>query len=40
MWRSVPALTYIGLSCLIAVCVNFSTFLVLGKCDAVTYQAR
>ena len=35
---SVPALTYIALSCAIAVCVNFSTFLVLGKCDAVTYQ--
>uniref|UniRef100_A0A7S0S9T5 Sugar phosphate transporter domain-containing protein n=1 Tax=Mantoniella antarctica TaxID=81844 RepID=A0A7S0S9T5_9CHLO len=26
------------LSCLIAVAVNFSTFLVIGKCDAVTYQ--
>ena len=37
---SVPALSYIALSCTIAVCVNFSTFLVLGKCDAVTYQAR
>ena len=35
---SVPAITYIALSCLIAVSVNFSTFLVLGKCDAVTYQ--
>jgi len=27
------------LSCLIAILVNFSTFLVIGKCDAVTYQA-
>ena len=35
---SVPAVTYILLSCCIAVSVNFSTFLVLGKCDAVTYQ--
>ena len=26
------------LSCLIAIAVNFSTFLVIGKCDAVTYQ--
>lgn len=26
------------LSCLIAISVNFSTFLVIGKCDAVTYQ--
>jgi len=26
------------MSCLIAICVNFSTFLVIGKCDAVTYQ--
>mmetsp|Transcript_3966 Transcript_3966/g.4483 ORF Transcript_3966/g.4483 Transcript_3966/m.4483 type:complete len:315 (+) Transcript_3966:224-1168(+) len=28
----------IVLSCLIAISVNFSTFLVIGKCDAVTYQ--
>jgi len=26
------------LSCVIAIAVNFSTFLVIGKCDAVTYQ--
>ena len=26
------------LSCCIAIAVNFSTFLVIGKCDAVTYQ--
>ncbi len=36
--RSVPSCFYIALSCLIAVSVNFSTFLVIGKCDAVTYQ--
>eukprot|EP00238_Polyblepharides_amylifera_P000223 CAMPEP_0196573058 /NCGR_PEP_ID=MMETSP1081-20130531/3021_1 /TAXON_ID=36882 /ORGANISM="Pyramimonas amylifera, Strain CCMP720" /LENGTH=274 /DNA_ID=CAMNT_0041890627 /DNA_START=444 /DNA_END=1268 /DNA_ORIENTATION=+ len=29
---------FITLSCLIAICVNFSTFMVIGKCDAVTYQ--
>ena len=27
-----------SLTCVIAVLVNFSTFLVIGKCDAVTYQ--
>lgn len=35
---SIPSATYIVVSCIIAVCVNFSSFLVLGKCDAVTYQ--
>ena len=35
---SVPSCTYIVLSCIIAVSVNFSTFLVIGRCDAVTYQ--
>jgi solute carrier family 35 protein E3 len=35
---SVPSLFFTLLSCLIAVSVNFSTFLVIGKCDAVTYQ--
>lgn len=35
---SIPSATYIVASCIIAVCVNFSSFLVLGKCDAVTYQ--
>ena len=35
---SVPACTYTALSCAIAISVNFSTFLVIGKCDAVTYQ--
>jgi solute carrier family 35 protein E3 len=35
---SVPACAYIVLSCAIAISVNFSTFLVIGKCDAVTYQ--
>jgi multidrug transporter EmrE-like cation transporter len=34
----VPSLFFTLLSCLIAVSVNFSTFLVIGKCDAVTYQ--
>lgn len=29
---------FILLSCLIAILVNFSTFMVIGKCDAVTYQ--
>lgn len=29
---------YVGLSCTIAVAVNMSTFLVIGRCDAVTYQ--
>jgi len=34
-----PTVTaFIILSCCIAVSVNFSTFLVIGKCDAVTYQ--
>ena len=34
-----PAVTCVAaLTCLIAVAVNFSTFLVIGKCDAVTYQ--
>lgn len=34
-----PTVTaFIVLSCSIAVLVNFSTFLVIGKCDAVTYQ--
>ena len=35
---SVPSWTFIALSCAIAISVNFSTFLVIGKCDAVTYQ--
>jgi solute carrier family 35 protein E3 len=35
---SVPSCAYIALSCCIAISVNFSTFLVIGKCDAVTYQ--
>lgn len=35
---SVPVLFWAALSCGIAVSVNFSTFLVIGKCDAVTYQ--
>lgn len=36
-----PTVTaFIILSCCIAVLVNFSTFLVIGKCDAVTYQVR
>jgi solute carrier family 35 protein E3 len=35
---SVPSIFFTLLSCLIAVSVNFSTFLVIGKCDAVTYQ--
>ena len=35
---SVPVLFCAALSCGIAVSVNFSTFLVIGKCDAVTYQ--
>jgi len=34
-----PTVTaFIILSCCIAILVNFSTFLVIGKCDAVTYQ--
>ena len=33
-----PVLFWAALSCGIAVSVNFSTFLVIGKCDAVTYQ--
>eukprot|EP00959_Pyramimonas_sp_CCMP1952_P112903 2360147-Pyramimonas_sp.AAC.1 len=35
---SYPVVIFAVLSCLIAICVNFSTFLVIGKCDAVTYQ--
>jgi solute carrier family 35, member E3 len=35
---SVPVLFWASLSCAIAISVNFSTFLVIGKCDAVTYQ--
>ena len=35
---SVPSIFFTLLSCLIAVSVNFSTFLVIGKCDAGTYQ--
>ena len=33
-----PVACVAALTCLIAVAVNFSTFLVIGKCDAVTYQ--
>jgi len=32
------ALYYVALSCIIAISVNFSTFMVIGLCDAVTYQ--
>jgi solute carrier family 35 protein E3 len=32
------ACVFVVASCAIAVLVNFSTFLVIGKCDAVTYQ--
>ena len=36
---SVSAILFVAsLTCVIAVLVNFSTFLVIGKCDAVTYQ--
>ena len=35
---SVPVLLWAAVSCGIAISVNFSTFLVIGKCDAVTYQ--
>ena len=33
-----PVILIAILTCFIAVAVNFSTFLVIGKCDAVTYQ--
>ena len=34
-----PAVVFTAfLTCAIAIAVNFSTFLVIGKCDAVTYQ--
>ena len=36
---SAGAIVFVAsLTCVIAVLVNFSTFLVIGKCDAVTYQ--
>ena len=35
---SVPVLFWAAVTCGIAISVNFSTFLVIGKCDAVTYQ--
>lgn len=35
---SAPVVFVAALTCAIAVAVNFSTFLVIGKCDAVTYQ--
>ncbi len=35
---SVPVLFWASITCGIAISVNFSTFLVIGKCDAVTYQ--
>jgi solute carrier family 35 protein E3 len=36
---STGAIVFVAsLTCVIAVLVNFSTFLVIGKCDAVTYQ--
>ena len=36
---SASAILFVAsLTCVIAVLVNFSTFLVIGKCDAVTYQ--
>ena len=34
----VPIVLVAALTCFIAVLVNFSTFLVIGRCDAVTYQ--
>jgi solute carrier family 35 protein E3 len=35
---STPVVCWALLSCAIAISVNFSTFMVIGKCDAVTYQ--
>lgn len=35
---SSTSIAYVVLSCVIAIGVNLSTFLVIGKCDAVTYQ--
>mmetsp|Transcript_47698 Transcript_47698/g.121708 ORF Transcript_47698/g.121708 Transcript_47698/m.121708 type:complete len:382 (-) Transcript_47698:24-1169(-) len=35
---SLPSVFFILLSCCIAVAVNLATFLVIGRCDAVTYQ--
>lgn len=35
---STPVILYGVLSCIIAISVNFSTFMVIGICDAVTYQ--